>query len=185
MVSYLCGICEKTIDDDKESSILCDICNSWIHLKCNHLSFFDFQHVSGNNNDSWFCFKCTCKIFPIGNLNNQNFHWFIHNLDIDKIQKMKIEPNSLFLFHINSWSLNKYFEDLEYLLRATNKIFDVIAISESRILKDTNLSKNINIYNYSDELLQLNLIQVEPYFILTINYLTCLDKVFVFINQVS
>ena len=61
------------------------------------------------------------------------------NLDIiDEIQKMKIEPNSLSWFHINS-------DDLEYLLKATNKTFDVIAISESRILKDANLSKNINI----------------------------------------
>ena len=51
---------------------------------------------------------------------------------------MKIEPNSLSWFHINS-------DDLEYLLKATNKTFDVIAISESRILKDANLSKNINI----------------------------------------
>ena len=46
MVSYLCGICEKTIDHDKDSSILCDICNSWIHPKCNHLNFVDFQHIS-------------------------------------------------------------------------------------------------------------------------------------------
>ena len=73
------------------------------------------------------------------------------NLDIEEIQKMKIEPNSLSLFHINSCSLNKNFEDLEYLLKATNKTFDVIAISESGILKDTNLSKNTNIYNYSVE----------------------------------
>ena len=207
MVSYLCGICEKTIDDDKESSILCDFCNSWIHPKCNHLNFLDFQLISGNNSDPWFCFKCISKTFPFGNLNNQNFHSFIHNnpemngsvgkytndnsiltlnpppnlkllfnqfnelaaesnkknpenfincrnLDIDKIQKIKIEPNSLSLFHINCCSLNKNFEDLEYLLKATNKTFDVIAISESRILKDTNLSylsKNINIYNYSIE----------------------------------
>ena len=62
---------------------------------------------------------------------------------------MKIEPNSLSLFHINSCSLNKNFEDLEHLLKATKKTFDVIAISESRILKDTDLSKNINICNYS------------------------------------
>ena len=53
---------------------------------------------------------------------------------IVEIQKMKIEPNSLSLFHTSS-------EDLEYLLKATNKTFDVIAISESRILKDANLSK--------------------------------------------
>ena len=64
---------------------------------------------------------------------------------------MKIKPNSLSLFHTNSCFLIKNFEDLEYLLKATNKTFDVIAISESRILKDTNLSKNINIYNYSVE----------------------------------
>ena len=67
---------------------------------------------------------------------------------------MKTEPNSLSLFHINSCSLIKNFEDLEYFFKATNKTLDVIAISESRILKDTNLSKNINIYNYSVEFTQ-------------------------------
>ena len=79
MVKYLCGICQKKIDDDKESSILRDFCNSWIHPKCNHLNFIYFQRISGNNSDPWFCFKCTCESFPFGNLNNQNFHWFIHN----------------------------------------------------------------------------------------------------------
>ena len=64
---------------------------------------------------------------------------------------MKIKPNSFCLFHVNSCSLNKNFEDLEYLLKVTNKTFDVIAISESRIIKYSNLSKNINIYNYSVE----------------------------------
>ena len=205
MISDLCGICEKTIDNDKESSILCDICNSWIHPKCNHLNFLDFQHISINNDD-WFYFKCTCKTFPFGNLNNQNFHLFIHNnsemnqsfvgkysnengilklnpppnlklsfnqlneltaesskkspenfincrnLDIGEIQKMKIEPSSLSLFHINSCSLNKNFEDLEYLLKVLlKKTFKGIAISKSRTLKDTNLSKNININKYSVE----------------------------------
>ena len=47
---------------------------------------------------------------------------------------MKIEPNSLSVFHINPCSLNKNFEDLEYLLKATNKTFDIIAITESRII---------------------------------------------------
>ena len=85
--------------------------------------------------------------------NKKNPENFINcrNLDIDEIQKMKIDPNSVSLFHINCSFLNKNFEDLEYLLKTTNKAFDVIAISESRILKDTNLSKNINIYNYSVE----------------------------------
>ena len=85
--------------------------------------------------------------------NKKNPKSFINyrNLDIDEIQKMKIEPNSLSLFHINCCSLNKNFEEREYLLKAANKTFDVIAVSESRIPKDTDLSKNINIYNYSVE----------------------------------
>ena len=52
---------------------------------------------------------------------------------------MKIEPNSLSLFHINSCFIKKNFKDLKYSLKATNKTFDVIAINESRITKDSNL----------------------------------------------
>ena len=44
------------------------------------------------------------------------------NLGINEIQKMNTEPNSFSLCHRNSYSLNKNFEDLEYLLKATNKI---------------------------------------------------------------
>ena len=80
--------------------------------------------------------------------NKKNAKNFIicRNLDIDEMQNMKTEQNLVSLFYINSCSFNKNFEDLEYLLKATKKTFDVIAITESRVLKDTNLS------NYSVEL---------------------------------
>ena len=79
MVSYLWGIHEKAIEDEKKSSILCDICNSLIQPKCNHLNFLDFQRNSDNNSDPWVWCKCTSETFSFGNLNNQNFHLFIHN----------------------------------------------------------------------------------------------------------
>ena len=43
--------------------------------------------------------------------NKKNPENFINcrNLDIDEIQKMKIEPNSFSLFHMNCCSLNKHF----------------------------------------------------------------------------
>ena len=66
---------------------------------------------------------------------------------------MKI-PNKnscLFLFHINTCSLNENVEDLEYLIKSTNSYIYIIAISETRILKDTNIVKNINIPNFSFE----------------------------------
>ena len=45
--------------------------------------------------------------------------------DIDEIQALKLyaKKNSLSFFHINACSLNKNFDDLEYLLKCTNKSF--------------------------------------------------------------
>ena len=82
----------------------------------------------------------------------ENVVWCKYH-DLGEVQSMKIpDKNScLSLFHINTCSLNKNFEDLEYLIKSTYTNFDIIAISETRILKDTNIVKNINIPNFSFE----------------------------------
>ena len=49
--------------------------------------------------------------------------------DIDDIRKIKTKPKSPALYYLNTSSLNKNFDDLEYLIKTTNQIFDVIAIS--------------------------------------------------------
>ena len=67
MIKYPCGICQKSVGDDKESSVLCDLCKSWIHPKCNNLNFIDFQHISDSTNP-WFCLKYNCNLLPFGNL---------------------------------------------------------------------------------------------------------------------
>ena len=65
--------------------------------------------------------------------------------DIDELQQLKI-PNkekSLSLFHINSCSLKKNFEELQNLLQSTNITFDVIAI--------ISVTQNILLNNYPFE----------------------------------
>ena len=42
-------------------------------------------------------------------------------------------------------------EGLEYFIKSTNITFDIIAISETRILKDTNIAENINTPNFCFE----------------------------------
>ena len=63
------------------------------------------------------------------------------NTDIDQIQTLKFpdKHKSLALFHINACSLNKNFDDLDHQLKCTNKVYDIIAVSETRSYK-TNLS---------------------------------------------
>ena len=55
------------------------------------------------------------------------------------------------MLHINACSLNKNLDDLDHLLKCTNKVFDIIAVSETRITKQTSLTSNINLKNYAIE----------------------------------
>ena len=58
------------------------------------------------------------------NVVNSNYY------DIDQLQTLKFpEKNKpLSLFHIIACSLNKNFDDLQHLLKRTNKVFDIIAV---------------------------------------------------------
>ena len=55
------------------------------------------------------------------------------------------------LFHINSYSLLKNIEDLQYLLNSTSINFDVNAISETRIVKGKTPVNSLNLMNYCHE----------------------------------
>ena len=73
--------------------------------------------------------------------------------DIHELKTMKV-PNkdkSLALFHINACSLNKTFNELEHLLSCTNKNFDLIATSETRITKNISLKNNLTMNIFSFE----------------------------------
>ena len=198
---FPCKLCPKNVTDN-DNAILCDLCQTWVHIKCNHLNYMDYKYLQGCN-EPWYCLSCSNTLFPFGNLNNQNFLNFIGNndtitssetnnlnsslllkpppdltllfnqfnnaipenrsdpenviqskyYDIDELQKLKIpnKENSLSLFHINSCSLNKNFEELQNLLQSTNINFDVIAITETRIPKNVSVTQNIVLNNHSFE----------------------------------
>ena len=73
--------------------------------------------------------------------------------DTDELQQLKIsnKERSFSFFHINSCLLNKNFEELQNLLQSTNTQFDLIAITETRIMKKTSVTQNIELSNYSFE----------------------------------
>ena len=43
------------------------------------------------------------------------------------------------------------FDDLDYLLKCTNKVFDIILVTQTRITKQTSLATKINLRNYDTE----------------------------------
>ena len=182
--------------NDRDAGIQCDICQFWVHLRCNKLNLVQYKYLQGST-DPWFCLSCCSVILPFGNLTDKDFSYSVLNnyieisnknssallklppdltplfdqfnnsfpeqqidpenvvnsryFDIDQIQSLKFTQNekSLFFFHINACSLNKNFDGLVYLLKCTNKTFDIIAVSETKISKKTSVIPNISLNNYS------------------------------------
>ena len=52
-ISFPCSICAKSIADSD------DMCNSWIHIKCNILNYIDYQYLNGDYDKDY-----SCKLLP-------------------------------------------------------------------------------------------------------------------------
>ena len=67
--------------------------------------------------------------------------------------KISWKSKSLSLFHISACLLNKNIDDLQHLLKYTNKVFDIVAVGETTAIKKACLTSNINFNNYFFEFL--------------------------------
>ena len=226
-IKFPCKSC-KINGTNSDQAIQCDLCDSWVHIKCNDLIFFDYKFLQ-NFNDPSLSISCCSEIFPFSTRKNKNFisdfydsnkannivdkdsslllkpsehlkqlvNQFnmslqtdnINSVDpentvsskyynIDELQNIKINnSNSLSLFHINACTLSRNFDDLQHLLSCTNKIFDIIAMTETRIKENVSITNNLSVKNYSIEFTQLNLQLVILFCILLIIFHTNLIKI--------
>ena len=65
---FPCRICAKNVSD-KDKAVQCDLCELWVHIKCNDLSYLDYRYLQ-NSNKSWYCIECCSKIFPFNSLSS-------------------------------------------------------------------------------------------------------------------
>ena len=65
-----CSVCNKFV----RSGILCNLCKTWVHPKCNQISYKDFLNLQKTNpNENWTCIKFNSEIFPFNNKSYSNF----------------------------------------------------------------------------------------------------------------
>ena len=74
---FPCNIC-NTNTKDTDSAAQCDICQFWIHMKCNNVNHNDYKYLQGSS-DPWFCISCCNEIFPFRILTNKNFLYVLSN----------------------------------------------------------------------------------------------------------
>ena len=171
--TFPCRICAKSVHE-KDAAVQYDLCEISIHIKCNKLNYLDYKYLQ-NCGKSWYYIECCSKIFPTPYLATKTSWLVVQTLKATslillqeivmtlkkllhlnmtlKINNIEIphKNKSLSLFHINAYSHNKNFDDLQHLLSCTKTKFDIIAISETRITKQVSLLNNLNLNNYSFE----------------------------------
>ena len=61
---------------------------------------------------------------------------------------VKLKSKCLLFFHLNINSLSKNFDNFNHLINELKLEFDILGISESRILKSKSLNTNVSLQNY-------------------------------------
>ena len=66
-----CRQCEQIVFD--ENSICCDLCDTWYHLKCTHITLKTFKTIFLDSSVKWYCKLCIIEALPFGNISNEIF----------------------------------------------------------------------------------------------------------------
>ena len=110
---FPCKICAKNVSENVKA-VQCDLCELWVHIKCNNLNYLDYRYLQ-NSNESWYCIECCSTIFPFNSLSsNKNFLACCTNTDNNTTQWIDLEND-----HISSLSL-KPSSNLELLVNQFN-----------------------------------------------------------------
>ena len=65
-VKYPCNICNKAVATTHKA-IQCDLCDMWVHIKCNRINNQTYQLLQ-NCNASWYCYQCIKSTVPFSTL---------------------------------------------------------------------------------------------------------------------
>ena len=100
---FPCKICAKNVHD-KDKAVQCDLCELWIHIKCNNLNYLDYRYLQ-NRDEPWYCIECCSTIFSFISLSsNKNFLACCTNTDSNITQWTDLEndhDSSSFFFFFN------------------------------------------------------------------------------------
>ena len=111
---FPCRICEKNVSD-KDKAVQCDLCENWVHIKCNNLNHLGYRYLQ-NRNESWYCIECCSTTFPFNSLlsnknfffcctntdNNNNTHWI--DLENDHNSSLSSKPSSNLELLVNQFN---------------------------------------------------------------------------------
>ena len=129
-IAFPCKLCNKNIND-RDAAIQCDICQFWVHLRCNKLNLVDYKYLQGSA-DPWFCLSCCSTILTFGHFTDKDLSYlvFIKNyIEIsnkNSFDHLKPPPNLALLFNQFNNSSSEQQIDPENVVNS--RYFDIVQI---------------------------------------------------------
>ena len=78
-----CGICTNPVPvATNHKAVLCDLCNFWIHIKCNNTSGDKYERLQLDD-DAWFCQKCFNQLVPFGGITHEDLKLTLQGKNFD------------------------------------------------------------------------------------------------------
>ena len=155
MPKYPCAKCNRNVAK-RHKAICCDICDKWIHIKCNLLNFNDYKKLQ-NDPSPFYCIQCTSTIFPYGKLTNNEFYSIATKgvLSPDKASSITQPLTPQIQNHIND--LNEYLtkfsselDDDENLSPINCKYYDPFEFDKAKF----NSKKSFSIFHLNIQSIQ-------------------------------
>ena len=70
---FPCPVCNKNVNSNHHA-ICCDICDLWVHIKCNKLNEKDYKQFQNDDDNNFYCIKCITTIFPFNSLKDTDYY---------------------------------------------------------------------------------------------------------------
>ena len=79
-IKYPCKVCHRAVRH-KQNAVECDLCDQWVHIKCNDISKTQYQKMV-NQPQTWYCKICIKEIIPYSSLSNEDLWKLRSNLPL-------------------------------------------------------------------------------------------------------
>ena len=112
MPAFPCGICSKPVAKNHRA-VQCDICDFWIHIKCNHISPTTYDKMKEETVLLWCCVKCTNESIPFSETPDEILHLTFQGKNPDFFPVLTSNRNDDFVTLLNDLEKVDFLGDLD------------------------------------------------------------------------